>query len=297
MKIGLYAPDSKIPNLALMKFSAYFKQQGNHVEFFKPILDGQYDAVYISKIFKNTSIKYLPHKQQVFYGGSGFQKWQYTLPVQIEHIYPDYDLYKIDYAMGFITRGCPNHCAFCIVPKKEGDLQFNAHLEEFWLGQKKLMLLDNAITDCETAIPELIKIRDLKIQLELTQGFNIRTIQPEIAKILAEIKLWKSNCQWHIAWDNPADQAKIFQGIRILESAGIKCYRLMCYCLVGFNTSLKQDLARIQALDKIDVDPFVMRYRKTASLNALAKWCNRPAIRHSCSFQEFSREKKLNLIW
>lgn len=44
-----------------------------------------------------------------------------SLPDEIEHIYPDYDLYGIkDTAYGFLTRGCPRGCDFCIVAKKEG---------------------------------------------------------------------------------------------------------------------------------------------------------------------------------
>jgi hypothetical protein len=70
MRIGLFAPDSKIPNLPLMKISAYHKAKGDTVEFFQPLLDGQYDLVYISKIFQNTSIKYLPHLQPIKYGGT-----------------------------------------------------------------------------------------------------------------------------------------------------------------------------------------------------------------------------------
>ena len=42
----------------------------------------------------------------------------------------------------------------------------------------------------------LSEIRDLGIRLNLTQGFNVRTIKMEIAKILSEIKLWKGK-QWH----------------------------------------------------------------------------------------------------
>lgn len=37
MKIGLINVDSKIPNLPLMKISAYHKQQGVQVEFYRPL--------------------------------------------------------------------------------------------------------------------------------------------------------------------------------------------------------------------------------------------------------------------
>jgi hypothetical protein len=286
MKIGLYAPDSKIPNLPLMKLSAYHKTRGDQVEFYSPIYNGTYDRVYISKIFGNSSIKYLPLRTEVAFGGSGTDL-KIKLPEEIEHIYPDYSLYKIDYAMGFITRGCINNCPFCLVPKKEGLIYKHAELEEFWHGQTKLMLLDNALTDYKDASIELQRIIDNNIRLDLTQGFNVRTLTQPIAELLSKIKLWKCNSQWHIAWDNIGEEEKILRGIGILNDAGIKSYRLMCYVLVGFNTTLQQDLYRIEKLKELDIDPFVMRYKKTKLANKLAKWCNNKHYCEKLSFEQF----------
>ena len=52
MNIGLLAVDSTYPNLALMKISAYHKQQGDIVDWYNPF--NQYDIVYMSKIFSFT---------------------------------------------------------------------------------------------------------------------------------------------------------------------------------------------------------------------------------------------------
>lgn len=288
MKIGLFAPDSKIPNLPLMKIAAYHKSKGDTVELFRPLYDGLYDLVYVSKIFRNTSIMYLPHKQAIRFGGIGLNYEK--LPEEIEHIYPDYSLYKIDYAMGYVTRGCNNACPFCVITRKEGRIHFNAHIEEFWKDQKKLLLFDNSITEDPMGIKELEKIRDLGIRLDLTQGFNIRTIGLYTAQILADIKLWDHNAQWHIAWDNLADESKVLEGIQTLNEVGIKSYRIMCYVLVGFNTTIEQDLHRIHVLLELGVDPFVMCYKKTKVLQHLARWCNRPQIRSKCKYEEYIKE-------
>ena len=62
------------------------------------------------------------------------------LPPEIEHIYPDYSLYPSltrDTAYGFLTRGCPRGCDFCIVGKKEGRCSYKvADLAEFWGGKR-----------------------------------------------------------------------------------------------------------------------------------------------------------------
>lgn len=286
MKVGLYAPDSKIPNLPLMKLSAFHKSKGDDVSFFSPLLNGSYDIVYVSKVF-NKKIYYTPHSNKVVYGGSGYAL-KTSLPYEIEHIYPDYSLYGIDYAMGFVTRGCNNNCPFCIVSKKEGPLHFNAKIEEFWNGQKEIVLLDNCINECPEAYPELIKIRDNKIKLELSQGFNVRTITPEFASIIADIHTRKQG--WYLAWDNIEDEKEIMKGIDILFNAGILGWKLTCYVLVGYNTTLEQDLYRINKLKELKMNPFVMMYNKTEILKKLAHWCNRKAIFESCTFEAFIGE-------
>ena len=120
MKIGLIDVDShNFPNLALMKISAYHKARGDQVEWAIPML--KYDIVYQSKVFdfspdENTCIQC----EQLIKGGTGYDL-DNKLPPEIENIYPDYSLYNIkNTAYGFLTRGCPRNCPFCIVGKEEG---------------------------------------------------------------------------------------------------------------------------------------------------------------------------------
>lgn len=291
MKIGLYDVDSKIPNLALMKLSTYHKQKLDIVKFWNAF--EHFDKVYASKIFDFSDKGYIP--KNAICGGSGFN--YKSLPNEIEHCCPDYSLYGIDYAMGYLTRGCINQCSFCIVPKKEGKLRKHAELTEFWNNQSNLLLLDNALTDCDCAAKDLSQIRDLGIHLDLCQGFNVRTIKHNIASILADIKLWK-NGQWKIAWDDIDDEDAIMKGIELLNSVGIKNYRLMCYVLVNFDSTLDNDLYRINKLQEMKIDPFVMifnRYKlpKNSIYHKLGKWCNRPQLRTTCSFLVYSKKEIL----
>jgi len=118
MKIGLFDIDSKYHNLALMKLSAYHKSKGHEVEFYQPILRSIYDKIYVSKIFTKRNINegYIPEECTI--GGSGFDLIS-RLPDEIEHTKPDYELYDLNYSLGFTTRGCQRNCAFCIVKKKK----------------------------------------------------------------------------------------------------------------------------------------------------------------------------------
>lgn len=53
--IGLIDVDSKIPNLALMKISSYYKSLGEQVEFVQK--DKQYEKIYASSIFTRSKFK------------------------------------------------------------------------------------------------------------------------------------------------------------------------------------------------------------------------------------------------
>ena len=166
MNIGLIDVDShNFPNLALMKISAWHKQRGDHVEWWNGLM--HYDRVYKSKIFTETysqDVEYCIMADEIIQGGTGYDL-KNTLPDEIEHSYPDYDLYNIkDRAYGFLTRGCPRHCPFCIVSEKEGNTHTVADLDEFWRGQKEIMLMDSNITaskDCERLFRDLAQTGSL----------------------------------------------------------------------------------------------------------------------------------------
>ena len=166
MKIGLIDVDGhNWPNLPLMKLSAYHKACGDSVEWYQPLFSGHLDRVYMSKVFSFTpDYPYFIDADEVIKGGSGYaidvedgkevfhSDRDHNLPDEIEHIYPDYSLYTdmtADKAYGFLTRGCPRGCSFCVVGAKEGRRSVKvADLSEFWHGQKEIVLLDPNITAC-----------------------------------------------------------------------------------------------------------------------------------------------------
>lgn len=151
MRIGLIDVDgTNFPNIALMKLSAYHRLKGDSVEWYYPFGE-RYDMVYMSKVFSFTpDYEYCINADVVVKGGTGYcislengkEVFDFTQDVWlkpiVEHIYPDYSLYNItDTAYGFLTRGCPRGCKFCIVGKKEGKTSYKAaDLKEFWNGQK-----------------------------------------------------------------------------------------------------------------------------------------------------------------
>ena len=206
MKIGLIDVDGhNFPNLALMKISAYHKSQGDTVEWCLPL--DHYDIVYQSKVFDETyshDIEWIPMADKVIKGGTGYGL-DNTLPDEIEHIYPDYSIYPEltkDTAYGFLTRGCPRGCKFCIVAEKEGRRSYKvADLNEFWRGQKYIELLDPNILACREHPDLLQQLVESKAWVNFNQGLDIRLVTSENIELLNRIKVKKI----HFAWDNPKD--------------------------------------------------------------------------------------------
>jgi hypothetical protein len=179
MNIGLLNIDKHtFPNLALMKLSAYHKSKKDNVEF--ALITNKYDILYKSKIFTFTKDdRRIYSANKIISGGTGYGDYGTVLPNKIEHIYPDYSLYNTDKAYGFTTRGCPNKCKFCIVPKKEGDIRPHADIAEFWKDQKEVILLDNNIIASDHGIAQL-EWSIGRCKIDCNQGLDARIIAKSV---------------------------------------------------------------------------------------------------------------------
>ena len=294
MNIGLIDVDShNFPNLALMKISAYHKAKGDYVEWWNGLM--HYDIVYKSKVFTEEYTKDIPfciNADQIFQGGTGYDL-KNKLPDEIEHQFPDYSLYNIkDTAYGFLTRGCPRHCKFCIVGDKEGlKSRQVADLSEFWDGQRHIVLLDPNITanvDCETLFSELIKT---KSWIEFNQGIDIRCMTEEKASLLNQMKIKMI----HFAWDNY--EFKTYKKLKkfrpVFRFDGRK---LRVYVLTNFNTTMDQNLERIYKLRELDYEPYVMIYDKPHApkhIKKLQRWVNNKRIFRTCDkFEDYGEWKR-----
>ena len=280
MKIGLIDIDSTIPNLALMKLSAWHKLQGNQVEFYMPLWN--YDRVYASKVFRFSDMPELP--EGCINGGTGFDLTT-TLPPEVESIYPDYELYRCGYAIGFITRGCNRKCDFCYVPEKEGKIKRVSEIKNFWKDQKQIMLLDNNLTAHPDCIDILKDLKRTKAKIDFNQGMDLRLITSKIAIELSNIKLWK---QIHFAWDDIKMEKAIFRGLECLTANGVKKYKIMVYVLIGFDSTPEEDYYRVEKLKLYGVDPFVMPFdKKDRYQNRFTRWVNHKAIFKTVQWKDY----------
>ncbi len=294
---NIYGTPYFYPNLALMKISAYYKKKGYKVEWYTPIKKyyNDYHKIFVSKVFtrKTPMDSYLT--KDMIIGGTGYDL-STKLPDKIEHIYPDYDLYGIDYAMGFITRGCIRSCDFCIVQNKEGMIHKHADFEEFWNDQKHIRFLDNNFLSYKNHIDELKKIIDINKRIDFYHGLDIRLINNVNASLLRKIQLW-SGKRYTFAFDDIKSKLVIEKKLKILNDNGIKNSEINFFVLIGFNSTLKEDLIRINLLRDNKIRVYVMPYNKTIQHQEqyqkdLLKWVNYKPFYWKMDFETFLKKKK-----
>lgn len=207
MKVGLIDVDSfaKVkkwgatiyPNLALCKIAAYHKAKGDQVEWAMPLFE-HYDIIYRSKIFNFTPDDDRPYNADTtIYGGTGYDIAS-RLPQEIDDSQPDYSIYPTiptDTSYGFLTRGCPNKCKWCVVPRKEGAIRPYWDIERVANGKKKLILMDNNILAAgDYAHEQLDKAIHLGLRIDFNQALDARLVDEDFAKQLAQVKWLDHNC-------------------------------------------------------------------------------------------------------
>lgn len=232
------------PNYALMKISAYHKFLGDTVEWWDK--SKHYDLVYSSKIFSYTpECPDLP--ANAIKGGTGYGMFT-ELPKEVDEMFPDYSLYPTcDYAIGYITRGCPNHCRWCVVPRKEGAIKPYRTWEQLVRPDTdKLVLMDNNILACNFGLKQLESLIDSGYRIDLNQGMDARLVTDEIAQILSKIK-WIRYLRF--SCDTTAQIEHILKTADLLGKRGIKPYRLFIYLLV--TEDLDNAEYRVEQLKKL----------------------------------------------
>lgn len=294
IKVGLIDVDShNFPNIALMKISAWHNIKNKEMK-----LNGGSETFGIMigcicqrclTIHTRLILREEPFNcGEVIKGGTGYGL-DNVLPAEIEHIYPDYSLYPAltrDTAYGFLTRGCPRGCKFCIIGAKEGLKSYKvADLSEFWQGQKNIVLLDPNLLACEQHMELLQQLIDSKAKIDFSQGLDIRLMTEAIASSLNNMRISKL----HFAWDNPKQDLTEHFG-RFSRWYKRKNDKTGVYILTNFNSTLQEDLNRIYKVKELGYNPYVMIYDKLNApkiIRHLQRWCNNKLIFRSCDFDDY----------
>ena len=308
MRIGLIDVDGhNFPNLALMKLSAWHKRQGDDVGWYDPF--SRYDLVYKSKVFADTpDYQFIINADKVVTGGTGYaihgaggehycKADDKPLPDEVEHIMPDYALYNItDTAYGFLTRGCPRGCSFCIVAGKEGRRSRKvADLSEFWSGQKNIVLCDPNILACPDWRDLFQQLADSKATIDFNQGLDARMLTEEKCEAISRLKIKEI----HFAWDRYEDKAVVLPKLRMFAEckAMPNSHNAIVYVLVNHGTTIEQDLERIYTLRDLGYWAYVMVYDKPHApkvIHDMQRWCNNRFIYAKCPrFEDYGKVEEV----
>jgi hypothetical protein len=308
----------RFPNLAAMKLSAWHKGRGDTVSLLPSYGHvARFDRIYITCVFTEVA-KDIPPRilklRNVKFGGTGFYFDKAPpLPKSVEHSQPDYDLYRgwlqgrtgpdlryyMDYAIGYLTRGCFRRCPFCINRNCRKAVKASSLSEFYSTEKKRVCLLDDnllAYADCERLLRNLATTceRDGK-SFEFKQGLDIRLLTSSIAKMLAEAPF---NGEVIFAFDQMRDAAMVKKGLAVLRKH-LPTKGAKGYVLCGFEDQGWKDIAsvfrRLQVLWQSEVIGYLMRHQDCRLgspvcrpiYTHLARWANQPQFQRKISFREF----------
>lgn len=257
MKIGLVDVDGHAkkkkwgatiyPNLALAKIARYWHNQGGQIEWATPMQ--HYDILYMSKVFNFTPDDLSIYDADVIIkGGTGYDV-ERQLPEEIDRLQPDYSIYPNvpkDTAYGFLTRGCPNKCPWCVVPRKEGAIRPYMDIDEIAIeGRRKIVLMDNNILAAGTyAIEQLEKIIQRGYKVDFNQALDARLVTEEIAKLLAKVK-WLDNNRIRFGCDTKGQIIECERAMEMINRYGFTGQYFL-YTMIGGKSDFKESYERIQ---------------------------------------------------
>jgi len=254
--------------------------------------------VYCSKVFSFTpdaDADCMIYADEIVRGGTGYhicladgrEEWigeDQPLPPEIEDLCPDYSLYP-DYknAIGFLTRGCPRNCGFCVVSKKEGRCSRQvADLEQWYRGQREITLLDPNLFACRDNERLLEDLIDSKAWVDFSQGLDIRLVSGDNIGLINRVKTKRL----HFAWDDAKTDLTSAFAYYAAQGAIQDTRKRAVYVLTNYDSTMEENLYRIYTLRDIGgyrkgFDPYVMIYDKAHApreVRLLQRWCNNKRI-------------------
>ncbi|MFP4698716.1 MAG: hypothetical protein ACLFMO_08430 [Eubacteriales bacterium] len=319
MNIGLIDADlldkgTRFPNLALMKISGYYQNEGYTTKLINYQDIGSYDKVFISKVFSNTNIPVnLDFYSNVEKGGTGFDfDKDKTLPDDIEHSMPDYKLYKeytdiseyySKHSIGFTTRYCFRGCSFCVNRNKKKVVRWSPISEFHHKHNKYITLLDDNILGHKDRVDILKELQILNIPFEYKQGLDLRLMNDEIAYILNNSKYAG---EFIFAFDSIEDKKIILDKLKLWKKYNKTRNKFYVLCSYDNKNKYSDDFwindiintfERIKILSKEECLPYVMKYKKYEEspfrgmyIN-IAGWCNQPWLFKKMTFRQYSIKK------
>lgn len=296
--IGLIDVDGgKFPNYALMKIARYYRDMGEEVEWANAMF-GKYDKVYMSKIFAFSPDNGEIWDCEVERGGTGYDLHK-ELPIEIDNCNPDYSIYpELDskVAYGFLTRGCPNKCAWCVVPIKEGKVRPYRDVEEIAIdGRTNLILMDNNILASDYGLEQIEKIIRKGYRVDFNQALDARLVTEDIAQMLAQVR-WLSPIRF--GCDTPKQIGECERAMGMIDKHRSTPAQYLLYTMIGSDIneaynrlSYFRDFKRVRLVAQPFRDFNNSRQEIPQWQRDMARWAMRREIYAKCDFKEYEARK------
>ena len=155
------------------------------------------------------------------------------------------------------SRGCPNHCWFCSVPKREGNIR-ELPITEGWN-----VLDDNLLACSDDHIRAVFKMLSRQKQLiEFTGGLEAARMKPWIAESLKALR----PKQMFFAYDTPDDRIPLWRAGEMLRDAGFAVHphshALRCFVLCGYrHDNMQSAEARMKDTMDAGFTPMAMLWK------------------------------------
>ena len=280
---------TRYPPLGLLKLASYHRVKGDTIELIRgcSFPDRKPDKVYVTSLFTWgwrevwEAVRYyksLFPTAEICLGGiyasllpdhaklSGADQVHIGLVKEAEDLLPAYDLVpQWKWSILFASRGCPNHCSFCAVPKLEGRL--NSCRESIkhlvYPGHKRLILWDNNILASPTWGSVVAEAMQLGIVVDYNQGLDAKLVTSEVAETLSKLKM---PCV-RLAYDFKAKGKYVKNAIELLTSNGIRGREILVYVLYNFNDTPDDFFERVRDVLTWGAVAFPMRFEPLNSMD------------------------------
>ena len=169
---------------------------------------------------------------------------------------------KLGYVM--TSRGCPNNCWFCYVPRREGTIR-ELKIKEGY------NLLDSNILACskEHIKSVFAMLKKQKERPRFTGGLEAKRMEPWIAQEIVSLNPSSA----YFAYDTPDDYEPLVYAAELLKNAGARLRNYSCYVLIGYkNDTLEKAELRLKRVLQLGMFPMAMLYNNREGLDDGIKW-------------------------